>query len=192
MVGGVEGLEKNGNEVKMGNGRTAKLYELLLRLLALALTLVAAILVGVDKQTETVPVVLVDSLPPLNVPVTAKWHYLSAFVYLMVTNIIACSYAALSMLLTFTSRGENIILGSMILILDTLMVALLFSGTGAAIAIGLIGYHGNSHVRWQRVCNVFGKFCGQVAASIVVSVIGAVAFILLVVFSALRLHKKSK
>ncbi|KAG7991393.1 hypothetical protein I3843_02G073100 [Carya illinoinensis] len=192
MVGGVEGLEKNGNEVKMGNGRTAKLYELLLRLLALALTLVAAILVGVDKQTETVPVVLVDSLPPLNVPVTAKWHYLSAFVYLMVTNIIACSYAALSILLTFTSRGENIILGSMILILDTLMVALLFSGTGAAIAIGLIGYHGNSHVRWQRVCNVFGKFCGQVAASIVVSVIGAVAFILLVVFSALRLHKKSK
>ncbi|KAG6664336.1 CASP-like protein 1E2 [Carya illinoinensis] len=192
MVGGVEGLEKNGNEVKMGNGRTAKLYELLLRLLALALTLVAAILVGVDKQTETVPVVLVDSLPPLNVPVTAKWHYLSAFVYLMVANIIACSYAALSMLLTFTSRGENIILGSMILILDTLMVALLFSGTGAAIAIGLIGYHGNSHVRWQRVCNVFGKFCGQVAASIVVSVIGAVAFILLVVFSALRLHKKSK
>ncbi|XP_041000924.1 CASP-like protein 1E1 [Juglans microcarpa x Juglans regia] len=185
-------LEKNGMEAKMGNGRTAKRCELLLRLLALALTLVAAILTGVDKQTAIVPVELVASLPPLNVPVSAKWHYLSAFVYLMVTNIIACSYAALSMLLTFTSRGENIILGSMILILDTLMVALLFSGTGAATAVGLIGYHGNSHVRWEKVCNVFGKFCGQVAASIVVSVIGAVAFILLVVFSALRLHKKSK
>lgn len=110
----------------------------------------------------------------------------------MVTNIIACSYAALSMLLTFTSKGENIILELMIFILDTLMVALLFSSTGAAAAVGLIGYHGNSHVRWEKVCNVFGKFCRQAAASIVVSTIGAVAFILLVVFSAMRIYKKSK
>lgn len=86
MIGRVEGMEKNaGKEVKMGGeGRTSnKRCEIFVRILALALTLVAAILMGVDKQTETVPVELVSSLPALNVPVSAKWHYLSAFVYVI-------------------------------------------------------------------------------------------------------------
>ena len=51
-----------------------------LRLLALVLTLVAAVVAGVNTQTAVVPIKLVDSLPPLDVPATAKWHYLSAYV----------------------------------------------------------------------------------------------------------------
>jgi len=54
--------------------------ELLLRFLAFVLTLAAAIVVGTDKQTTVVPIKLVDSLPPFNVAVSAKWHHLSAFV----------------------------------------------------------------------------------------------------------------
>lgn len=54
--------------------------ELILRLLAFILTLAAAIVIGIDKQTKIVPIKIVDSLPPFNVPVSAKWHYLSAFV----------------------------------------------------------------------------------------------------------------
>lgn len=54
--------------------------EIVLRILALVLTLAAAVVLGVNKQTKVVPVKVVDSLPPLNVPVPAKWHYMSAFV----------------------------------------------------------------------------------------------------------------
>jgi hypothetical protein len=46
----------------------------------MVLTLVAAIVIAADKQTTVVPIKLTDSLPPLDVPVTAKWHYLSAYV----------------------------------------------------------------------------------------------------------------
>lgn len=70
----------------------------------------------------------------------------------------------------------------MIFTTDLIMVALLFSATGAAGAIGLMGAHGNSHVQWKKVCNVFGKFCGQVAASGTLSLFGAIAFFLLVLF----------
>jgi hypothetical protein len=62
---GVENRESK--EVKVGNrtrGRSS--YDLILRVLALVLTLVAAILLGVDKQTKG--------------PHNAKWHYISAFV----------------------------------------------------------------------------------------------------------------
>jgi uncharacterized protein (TIGR01569 family) len=87
--------------------------------------------------------------------------------------------------------GANCVLKSAIIIIDALMVALLFSGIGATAAVGLIGYQGNSHLRWGKVCNVFGKFCDQVLASTALSFLGSLAFISLVVFSALRGHGKS-
>jgi hypothetical protein len=54
--------------------------EFVLRLLAFILTIAAAIVIGLDKQSKVVPIKLVDSLPPLNIAVYAKWHYLSSFV----------------------------------------------------------------------------------------------------------------
>lgn len=54
--------------------------EMVLRAVALVLTLAAAVLLGIDKQTKKVSFQLIPTLPPLDVPVTAKWRYLSAFV----------------------------------------------------------------------------------------------------------------
>lgn len=170
-------------------GRRMRSCEVVLRLLALALTLVAAIVLGVNKETKMVPMTLSPSLPPLNVPVTAKWRYLSAFVFFVVSNAIACAYAVLSLILMITGGRKG--LASMIIIFDTLIVALLFSGNGAAVAIGVLGYEGNSHVRWNKVCNVFTNFCHRVAAAVVLSLIGSLAFVLLAVISALRLQKRS-
>ncbi|KAF4358837.1 hypothetical protein F8388_013641 [Cannabis sativa] len=42
-------------------------------------TISAAVIIGVDKQTKMVSITVVDSLPPITIPATAKWHYLSAF-----------------------------------------------------------------------------------------------------------------
>ena len=75
-MNGYEGKE----EVRVANKRGIGTCESLLRLLAMALTLSAAVILGVDKQTKVVPIKLLDSLPPMDVPVSAKWHYLSAFV----------------------------------------------------------------------------------------------------------------
>lgn len=79
-INGMEGLESIGRELVVSKPAPVGACDLLLRLLASVLTLVAAIVLGVDKQTKVVPIKFLDSLPPLNVPVTAKWHYLSAFV----------------------------------------------------------------------------------------------------------------
>lgn len=109
----------------------------------------------------------------------------------MVVNAIACAYAIISLVLTLATRGGSKGgLALMITTLDLVMVALLSSGSGATGAIGLIGMHGNSHVQWKKVCNVFGKFCHQVLAGLVLSVLGSVAFLLLVVISARNFQKK--
>lgn len=189
-IGSNGGLEGRGKEVEVANKRSVRGSDVMLRFLAFALTLVAAIVVGVDKQTKLVSMTVASTLPPISVPVTAKWHYMSAFVYFVVANAVACAYAALSLLLVLATRGAKKGLGLMIITLDLVMVALLFSSGGAALAVGLIGYEGNSHVQWNKVCNVFGRFCNQVAGAIVVSLLGSAAFLLLVLLAAINLHKK--
>ena len=73
-------MSKEG-EIGVNNVKNKKVRvcDLVLRISGLVFTLVAAVLLGVDKQTKVVSVKFIDTLPALNVPVTAKYHYLSAF-----------------------------------------------------------------------------------------------------------------
>ncbi|KAK4477892.1 hypothetical protein RD792_017176 [Penstemon davidsonii] len=170
-------------EVAVANKRKMRGCDLVLRFLALAFSLTAAVVLGVDKQSTTVAVTLVSSLPPVNIPVTATWHHLSAFVYFVVANAIACAYATISLLLTMGNRGGKKGLATMIVVFDLVMVALLFSSVGAAGSIGLMGYQGNSHVQWKKVCNVFDKFCNQGMVAMGLSGVASILFFLLVVLA---------
>lgn len=107
-------------------------------------------------------------------------------------NAVASAYAALSLVLSLGSRGGKRRSSSRLvsIFLDLIMVALLYSAIGAAMAIGLMGYQGNKHVQWNKVCNTFSRFCGQTAAAIALSALGSTQFILLVTLSAIGLHKK--
>ncbi|XP_022138120.1 CASP-like protein 1E1 [Momordica charantia] len=158
--------------------------EVVLRVLGFVLSFVAAIVVGLDKQTKVIPA--------LDLVVSAKWHYLSAFVYLFAVDIITSSYGLLSLLLTLTNKNQSNTSILLLIVLDTVMVALLSSGGGAAMAIGMIGYHGNSHVMWNKVCDIFGRFCKHVAVSTVLSLAGAVVFMSLVVLAVVDLQKRPK
>ncbi|PWA64462.1 hypothetical protein CTI12_AA342830 [Artemisia annua] len=117
----------------INNGRIGgvKRTDLALRLLALVLTLTAAVVLGVNKQVTTVAITLSPSLPPVKLPVTAKWHYMSAFVYFVIVNAVACAYTALSLVLTLATKGGK-------------------KNVSSIGAVGLIGYEGNSHVEWQK------------------------------------------
>ncbi|KAL5701391.1 hypothetical protein ACHQM5_026734 [Ranunculus cassubicifolius] len=165
------------------------MYQLFLRLLAIVITMVAAITMGVAKQTEIVHVPLLPTLPPLDIPLTSKWKYMSSNVYFMVSNCIACVYATVSLFLLIAKRPRSKALELSILIGDLLMMALLFSSDGAAAAVGMIGLKGNSHVHWMKICNVFGRFCRQLTASVVMSVIGSFLFLLMILMAILDLHK---
>ncbi|ESQ55932.1 hypothetical protein EUTSA_v10026349mg [Eutrema salsugineum] len=180
----------NGMEMEKGKKESGsrKGLELTMRVLALVLTLVAATVLGVSKQTKVVSIKVIPTLPPLDVSTTAKSTYLSAFVYNISANAIACGYTAISIVILIISKGrrsKGLLMA--VLLGDLVMVALLFSGTGAAGAIGLMGLKGNKHVMWKKVCNVFGKFCHQAAASVAITFLSAVVFMVLVVLDAMKL-----
>ncbi|XP_027933425.1 CASP-like protein 1E1 isoform X2 [Vigna unguiculata] len=161
----MEGSEGN---AKGWCGSVVRTCDLFLRLFAILLTLVASVVIGADKQTAIVPIKFVESMPPL---------------YFVGANAMACAYAALSLLLRLGNRRKG--METVITVFDTLMVALLFSSNGAAIAVGLLGLQGNSHVHWNKVCNIFGKFCDQVAASLFISLLGSITFLLLLLLPQL-------
>lgn len=73
----MDGMEMEKGKKENGS---RKGVEITMRVLALILTMVAATVLGVAKQTEVVPIKLIPTLPPLNVSTTAKASYLSAFV----------------------------------------------------------------------------------------------------------------
>ncbi|XP_010434940.1 PREDICTED: CASP-like protein 1E2 [Camelina sativa] len=177
-------MEKERKEI---NG-SRKGVELTLRVLALVLTMAAATVLGVAKQTKVVSFKLIPTLPALDITTTAKATYLSAFVYHISVNVIACGYTVISLAILMINKGrrsKGLLMA--VLLGDLLMVALLFSGTGAAGAIGLMGLQGNKHVMWKKVCGVFGKFCHRAAPSLPLTLLAAAVFMLLVVLDAIKL-----
>ncbi|RDX93673.1 CASP-like protein 1E2, partial [Mucuna pruriens] len=183
-------------------------YDVLLRFLGLSLTLVATIIVGVDNETKVI------SYAEMQFKATAKWEYMSAIRYFvsnfdssesklhisirnrffLVSNAIACSYGAVSLVMTAMARssGKDDVTALVLTTLDLVMTALLFSANGAACAVGVIAQKGNSHVQWMKVCNVFEAYCRHVTAALVLSLIGSTLFLLLVLHSLLKLHYRSR
>lgn len=157
-----------------------------LRVFVLAATLVAAVVMGVDQQTTTVKVTLADTLPPLQVPVTAKWSYSSAFVYFVVANAMVCAFSALA--LAACRRRRAVVA---VMVGDLVALALLFSAVGAAAQFGILGERGNSHVRWPKLCNVYDRFCERAMAAVIVSLLAAFANLVLLMLTILDVHKNS-
>ncbi|MQM03449.1 hypothetical protein Taro_036226 [Colocasia esculenta] len=157
-----------------------------LRFAALALALVAAIVFGVAKETVTGT----DDNGDV-VQVTLKAIKVSAVKYFVAANVIAAAYSTASLVLSIVSRGASSSLALILTLLDVVMVALLFSANGAGSAIAVIARKGEGDI-WTKICDVAGKFCDSITASIVLSMFAALAYVVLVVFGVLTIHKKAQ
>ncbi|XP_052140493.1 CASP-like protein 1E1 [Oryza glaberrima] len=158
-----------------------------LRVFVLLGTLASAVVMAADRQSTTVQIAAGEELaPPLRVPVTAKWTYSSAFVYFVVANAMVFAFSAAA--LAAVRRRSAVV---PVMVGDLVAMALLFSAVGAAAQFGLLGERGNAHVRWAKVCDVYGPFCERAMAAVVVSLIAAFADLVLLMLTILTIHKAS-
>lgn len=75
-------MEGVGGNVKMTHislRNPVRYSDVMPRIAAMALTLVAVVLTAFNKETQDVSVSITPTLPAVYVRVTAKWQYLSAF-----------------------------------------------------------------------------------------------------------------
>uniref|UniRef100_J3KZV1 CASP-like protein n=1 Tax=Oryza brachyantha TaxID=4533 RepID=J3KZV1_ORYBR len=139
-----------------------------------------------DRQSTTVQAAGGGGELLQRVPVTAKWTYSSAFVCLVVANTMVFAFCAAA--LAACRRRSAVV---PVMVGDLVALALLFSAVGAAAQFGLLGERGNAHVRWAKVCDVYGRFCERAMAAVAVSLIAAFADLVLLMLNILTIHKAS-
>jgi len=174
-----------------GGGRGFPGAELALRALLFAVTLAALVLLPTAKQTVLVPVPVLRAV----VPMVAKFNHSPALIYLLVALCVTCLYSLL------TALGSlRLIWGSastartlfILLLLDVFYAAVMASAMGSGGGVAWIGLKGNSHTRWNKICDTYGKFCRHIGSSIILALVASIILVLLAALNAYSLYRRSR
>ncbi|XP_068322465.1 CASP-like protein 1C2 [Pyrus communis] len=148
--------------------QTRRIFTFVLRLLALAAT-VSATIVMVTSH---------DSTRVLNLTFKAKFSDSSTFMYFVIVEAIVSGYNLIILLLS--SKGS---LWRIVVILDVVAALLLTSSMSAALAIGQVAKKGNTHAGWLPICGQVSKFCNHVNGALVAGILAAIFYYVLNLFT---------
>ncbi|KAH7528172.1 CASP-like protein 1F1 [Ziziphus jujuba] len=150
-------------------------FQICVRILATASTLVATWMVLTSKQSTEI----------IGMKFDARYSYSPAYKFFAVANAIACVFSVLSLFLVFLLKRQcsNPANYFFLFLHDLFMALLVLAGCAAATAIGYVGKHGNDHSGWQPICDHFGKFCKRITNSVILSYL-AVFFLLMLTISS--------
>ncbi|GMN27973.1 hypothetical protein TIFTF001_001890 [Ficus carica] len=148
--------------------KTKWLALLLVRFLAFAATLSAAIVMATSHQNASVFAVSFE----------AKYSQTPAFKYFVIANAIVSVYGFLVLFLPSKS-----LLWRLVVAFDLVFTLLLSSSISAALAIAYVGKKGNSYAGWLPICGQVPKYCDQVKGALVAGFIGVIIYMVLLLHS---------
>ncbi|KAF6173756.1 hypothetical protein GIB67_042924 [Kingdonia uniflora] len=176
----------------LGNtsGVNPSFADLSLRILLFVSTLAAVIVMVTSKQVKLI--LISQFVPP--VTMSAKFDSSPAFTYFVVALSVTCLYSLSSVAASLFLIRKPCCLKKLMfpfILIDSLMVGIVASATGATAGVAYIGLKGNSHVGWMKVCYIYDKFCHHVGASVAMSLFSSVLLVSLIALSAYTLHRRS-
>ncbi|KAL8259841.1 hypothetical protein R6Q59_027794 [Mikania micrantha] len=163
--------------------RGVGIIDLILRICAITTTLAAAAVMGTTSQ---------------NLPFFTQFFQFQAsyddfptFTFFLAGNAITCTYLVLSLPFSIVCIVRPHIIGArmMLLIFDTLALALTMAAASAAAAIVYLAHNGNPNTNWPALCQQFNDFCPRVSGAVVGSFLGVLILAVLVVLSAALLRR---
>ncbi|OIT06166.1 PREDICTED: CASP-like protein 1B2 [Nicotiana attenuata] len=160
----------------------------LLRLLAFGATISATLVMALNKQKKTFVVATIGTTP-IQATLTAKFQHTPAFVFFVIANGL-CSLHNLLMLAACFIGSKYDFKGLrfyVIGVLDMMNVALVSGGASAAAFMGQLGKDGNSHARWNKICDKFDIYCSHGEGAIIVSFIGLLLMIITTAITIIKL-----
>ncbi|KAG5011165.1 hypothetical protein AAZX31_07G233200 [Glycine max] len=162
-------------------------FDVILRFLLFAASLVAVVVIVTANQTEVIRV-------PQPVPWPAKFRYSPAFVYFVAALSVTGLYSIITTLASLFASNKPALKTKLLLyfiLWDALILGIIASATGTAGGVAYLGLKGNRHVvGWNKICHVYDKFCRHVGASIAVALFGSVVTVLLIWLSAYSIHSR--
>ncbi|XP_050221303.1 CASP-like protein 1B1 [Mercurialis annua] len=161
---------------------------LLLRVIAFSGTTAATVAMATNKQTKSFTVATIGTTP-IQASLTAKFQHTPAFVFFVIANGMASVHNLVMMALQiFAHKFDYKRLHHVtIAILDMLTVGLISGGVNAAVFMAELGKNGNSHAKWNQICDKFERYCSQGGAAIIASFIGLLFMLIITIISILKL-----
>ncbi|XP_074591106.1 CASP-like protein 1E1 [Curcuma longa] len=166
-----------------------KTIALVIRCAAILLTLISTAVMGAAKQTVTLNDDYGDTAD-----VEVKSTQSAAFVYFLVINPLVFAYSVGSLVASILRRaGGGGCLKLLLAIGDVVVVAMLFSANGAAVAITSLLENGQKSELggWGKMCFKYDVFCSRLVAAVVLSTLTATLYVLLAVLSAVALRRSN-
>ncbi|OIS99792.1 casp-like protein 1f1 [Nicotiana attenuata] len=149
------------------------ILQILLRILAFAFTLGAALRIMTSKQV-------------LFLGFDARYTYSPSMKFFAFSNIIGCATSVVSLFLVLMScqkpRDSNKYF--YLFLNDLITLGGLVAGSAAATAIGYVGKYGQKHSGWEPICVFVTKFCHKVTVSLTLSYIAIIICLCLTIISA--------
>ncbi|KAK1419925.1 hypothetical protein QVD17_29365 [Tagetes erecta] len=180
--------EGNASKVSVpsSSNKGISVMDLILRLVGIAGTLGAAIAMGTNEQT----------LPFFTrfVRFDAQYDDFRSFRLFVIVNAIVCAYFFLTIPLSVVHIMRSAARGTrrLLIILDTVMLALLTAGASAAASIVYLAHNGNNSTNWLPVCQQYGDFCQGASGSLIGSFGAIVVLILAILLGAIALSRQLK
>eukprot|EP00253_Pinus_taeda_P005323 PITA_05323 len=182
-VGYLETENKSGGVGAQRGNSCFFVVDVILRLLAIGCTFSAAIVMGTNKQMVMLPIIG---------PWPAKYQYSPAFVFFVVANAVACGYTLISFIFSVTGNFASSTLSDFLLsVTDLVMVALVSAGFSAAAAIAYVGYKGNSHTQWGKICGIYDRFCNHVIGALTASFVSLIILLVLTVMNIYSIYRRT-
>ncbi|KAI3738593.1 hypothetical protein L2E82_28630 [Cichorium intybus] len=163
--------------------RGVGIIDLILRICAITATLAAAAVMGTTSQ----------DLPFFTrfFQFQASYDDFPTFTFFLAGNVITCAYLVVSLPFSIVCIIRPHILGARMLLLlfDTLALALTMAAASAAAAIVYLAHNGNPNTNWPALCQQFDEFCPRVSGAVVGSFLATLILVVLVVLSAAALRR---
>ncbi|KAG8385164.1 hypothetical protein BUALT_Bualt03G0013300 [Buddleja alternifolia] len=161
----------------------------LLRSLAFFATLSATLVMALNKQKKTIVVATIGTVP-IQATLTAKFQHTPAFVFFVIANGNASFHNLLMLVVGFMGPKCDFkgLAPLAIVLLDLMNVVLVSGGASAAAFMGQLGRDGNSHARWNKICDKFGSYCDRGGGAMIASFVGLMVMMIICSVSIVRLR----
>ncbi|WCJ30750.1 CASP-like protein 1C2 [Euphorbia peplus] len=148
----------------ISKGKAKKIYGILLRLIALGLTVAATVLMATSKQSVTVSTVTFD----------VKFSDAPSLKYFVIAYSIVSVYGLLVLFVPPEGKIRRLVLAT-----DVLFLMLLSSSASGALAVSEVGKKGNPLAGWRPICGMVPKYCDRVKAALIVGFLGLFSYTLI-------------
>ncbi|KAL8505631.1 hypothetical protein ACS0TY_016751 [Phlomoides rotata] len=166
-------VETGNDEIGSATMRTA---ETLLRVLPMALCVVALVIMLKDSQSNDYG--------------SLSYSDLGAFRYLVHASGVCAGYSLLSAVVAAMPRPSTISRAWAFFILDQLLTYIILAAAAISTEVVYLAYKGNTATTWSETCGSFSGFCRKATASIAITFVVTLCYAGLSLISSYRLFSK--